>query len=56
MSSPTRQSKRKTASVITAVEKSPSVTSITTRVETPERLSMVLVVTEVMAPRLLALK
>ena len=44
------------ARAMTAVEKRPSVTNITTRVETPERLSMVLVVTEVMVPRLLALK
>ena len=45
-----------TASVITAVVNSPSVTSITTRVETPERLSIVFVVTEVIAPRLFSLK
>ena len=56
MNSPTRQSNRNTASVITAVEKMPSVTSMTTRVDTPERLSMVLVVTEVIAPRLFSLK
>ena len=41
---------------MTAVEKMPSVTSMTTRVDTPERLSIVLVVTEVMAPRLFLLK
>ena len=56
MRSPARHSNRNTANVITAVVNSPSVTSITTRVETPERLSIVFVVTEVIAPRLFSLK
>ena len=49
-------SKKNKANVITIVEKIPSVTNITTRVDTPERLSMVFVVTDVIAPRLFLLK
>ena len=56
ISIPTLMSKKNKANVITIVEKIPSVTNITTRVDTPERLSMVFVVTDVIAPRLFLLK